>query len=411
MKAIRGFSILEVLLALSITLVVMAMVAQTLSHVAAIYDAQTDLATTGSTVAVALDDIVFEISLAGQGLGEGIPAVLPTLPGTRASASAITLRSNPDVTATFLLEALGENGEPTPADGASLFDKDDLVVVTDARGRVERAIVARAGEAALGLRSIDSADGELRGNYTPQSGARVLALREVHYFLDEAKGGELVKNVEGVSRRVLARGVTGLSFEYLGREGETIALAKAETSGELATVRVTITYEAGEEGLPARSLATAVTPAPRSGTVDFEQHDARFRLSRTFYPLDRPTGVASRIGADWAVVLCSGVNPTSDPASLFSFQVEKRFLGAGVDNVTYLDDVRAPVTLAFAPETGRLSGSLFIAAWGLRIGHLSRIAPDAYGKLSAESEMTTFEGTDAIAQSGGMAFGVDRRSM
>lgn len=363
MKVIRGFSILEVLLALSITLVVMAMVAQTLSHVAAIYDAQTDVATTSSTVAVALDDIVLEISLAGQGLGEGIPAVLPRLPGTRASASAITLRSNPDVAASFLLEALGENGEPTPADGASLFDKDDLVVVTDARGRVERAVVAQASDAALGLRSMDAADGELRGSYTPKSGARVLALREVHYFLDEVEGGALVKNVEGVSRRVLARGVTGLSFEYLDRNGGTIALAKAETSGELATVRVTIAYEAGEEGLPARSLATAVTPAPRSGTVDFEQRDARFRLSRTFYPLDHPTGVASRIGADWAVVLCSGVNPTSDPASLYSFQVEKRFLGAGVDNVTYLGDVRAPVTLAFAPETGRLSGSLFIAAW------------------------------------------------
>jgi hypothetical protein len=69
--------------------------------------------------------------------------------------------------------------------------------------------------------------------------------------------------------------------------------------------------------------------------------------------------------------------------------------------------VRAPVTLAFAPETGRLSGSLFVAAWGLRVGHLSRIAPDGYGKLSADSETTTFEGTDAIAQSGGMAFGVD----
>jgi prepilin-type N-terminal cleavage/methylation domain-containing protein len=65
----RGFSLLEVLLALAITLVVMALVAQTMGSVAAIYESQSELAVSSTAVALALDDITSELSLAGQGLG------------------------------------------------------------------------------------------------------------------------------------------------------------------------------------------------------------------------------------------------------------------------------------------------------------------------------------------------------
>ncbi len=82
-------------------------------------------------------------------------------------------------------------------------------------------------------------------------------------------------------------------------------------------------------------------------------------------------------------------------------------MSASVDDVIFLEDVRAPVALTFGPEGSPLAGSLFVAAWGLRIGNLTRIAPDGSGGLSRESEVTTFEGTEAIAQAGGIAFGAD----
>ncbi|HEY7700417.1 MAG TPA: hypothetical protein VIE88_18460, partial [Vicinamibacteria bacterium] len=185
------------------------------------------------------------------------------------------------------------------------------------------------------------------------------------------------------------------------------SLSKVETTPELASVRVTLRFLPGGEAIFPKSLSTAVAIEPRSGDVDFERRDLGFRLSRVFYPIDNPAGVASRIGSPFALILASGKIPNQDPAYLYTFEMEKKFLSASVDDVIFLADVRAPVALAFGPERGPLAGSLFVAAWGLRIGNLCRIAPDGSGGLSRDSEVTTFEGTEAIAQAGGIAFGAD----
>ena len=62
----HGFSLLEVLIALAITLVVMALVGQTMGHVARIYERESKLAVSSSAAALALDDIAHELSLVGQ---------------------------------------------------------------------------------------------------------------------------------------------------------------------------------------------------------------------------------------------------------------------------------------------------------------------------------------------------------
>jgi hypothetical protein len=238
----------------------------------------------------------------------------------------------------------------------------------------------------------------------------VLGLREVRYFLGEPRADgrrELIKETAGVGPRVLTRDVLSLAFEYLDAENEPVALPKVETTSELASVRVSIQFLPGGHATPPRHLSTTVALETRSGAVDFERRDLGFRLSRVFFPLDNPAGVASRIGFRYALILASGKVPSQDRAYLYTFEMEKRFMSASVDDVIFLDDVRAPVALAFGPEGGPLAGSLFVAAWGLRIGNLTRIAPDATGGLSRESEITTFEGTEAIAQAGGIAFGAD----
>ncbi|MGH9336530.1 MAG: PilW family protein, partial [Vicinamibacteria bacterium] len=115
----RGFSLLEALLALTITLVVMALVAQTMGQLSMIYDTQSDLAASSTAAGLALDDIAYELALAGQGLGEGPAGILPRHArrvGSAASANALTLRSNPDVLASFLRAELLLPDEDAAAD-------------------------------------------------------------------------------------------------------------------------------------------------------------------------------------------------------------------------------------------------------------------------------------------------------
>ena len=405
----QGFSLLEVLLALAITLVVMALVAQTMSHVARIYETQSDLAVSSAAIALALDDITYELSLVGQGLGEGPAAVVPRRPGSAVASDTLTLRSNPDVRASALGSEL-EEGEDVVVDPSAGFEKGAKVLLTDSAGGGEAALVVRAEGASIALSPLEENEGGFRGSFSPSRGARVLGLREVRYFLDEPRADgrrDLVKEVVGVGSRVLTRDVLSLGFEYLDDENEPISLSKVESTPELRSVRVSLRFLPGDDALFAKGLSTTVALEPRSGSIDFERRDLGFRLSRIFFPIDNPAGVASRIGSRFALILASGKVPSQDRAYLYTFEMEKRFLSASVDDVIFLEDVRAPVALTFGPEGGPLAGSLFVAAWGLRIGHLSRIAPDPTGGLSRESTVTTFEGTDAIAQAGGIAFGAD----
>ena len=405
-----GFALLEVLVALSITLVVMMLVAQTMQHVRRVYEAQTKLATTSSSATFAIDDIAYELSLAGHGLGEGIVSVLPRVPGDGAGPSSLTVRSNPEIAAGVFLADELQPGEDVAVAGADAFDAGDIALLTDARGRRELAEVVRASETAMALRSLESMDGSFRYTFSRDTGARALGLREVRYFLREAEGDgvmELVKDVVGAGARVLARDVVSLAFEYLDERGEPIASGKIEDGDELSTVRIRLRFLPGADALEPLSLVTAVALTTGSGTVDFESRDAGLRLSRYFHPIDYPAGVASRVGTDWGVILAAGANPRRDRAYAYTFLVESRFNEARIDNIAFFEDVRAPVTLAFGPERGPLAGSLFVAARGLRIGHLSRVAPDAGGGISNDSEVTVFEGTEAIAQAGGMTFAVD----
>jgi prepilin-type N-terminal cleavage/methylation domain-containing protein len=405
----RGFSLLEVLLSLAITLVVMALVGQTMSHVARIYERESELAVSSSAAALALDDITHELSMVGQGLGEGPSAVVPRNAGSEVTREALTLRSNPGVTASPLRTEL-EAGEDVGIDPNAGFDKGAHVLLTNWMGGGEAAVVVRSAGSSVALSPLLESEAGFRGSFSPNLGARVLGLREVRYFLGEPRDDgrrELVKETIGVGARVLTRDVLSLGFEYLDSESEVISLTQVESTHDLASVRVTLRYLPGERALAPRQLATRVALELRSGSVDFERRDLGFRLSRVFYPIDNPAGVASRIASRFALILASGKIPSQDRAYLYTFEMEKRFLSASVDDVIFLDDVRAPVSLIFGPEGGPLAGSLFVAAWGLRIGHLTRIAPDDAGGLSRESEVTTFEGTEAIAQAGGIAFGAD----
>ena len=411
MRRNQGFTLLEVVLALSLTLIVMALVAQTMAHVRLVFEAQTQLATTGGNITLAVDDIAREIAGAGQGLGEDVPSVVPRNPESslRAGDSVLALRSSPRMNASFVRAGPVAAGENIALADGSGFEDTETVVLVDVSGIGELADVVQASGDLIRIRSRERADGTLRRRYPPSSATRVLSVREVRYYVREGEDGtgELVKDVVAESSRVLARGVTSLVFEYLDADGRAISPAKVEQSRELRTVRVSVSYLPERDAFAERLISTAVTLPASSGVVDFERRGGFFRLTGVLHPIDHPIAVGSRPGAGWGVVLGAGTHPQQDPAFAFTFPLERQFLGASVEDVAFFDDVRAPVTLAFGPEESPLAGSLFVAAWGLRLGHLTRILPDAYGKLSGESEVVTYDGTEAVAQAGGIAFGVD----
>ncbi|HSF15651.1 MAG TPA: prepilin-type N-terminal cleavage/methylation domain-containing protein [Vicinamibacteria bacterium] len=380
----RGFSLLEALIALTITLVVMGLLAQTMRQMRIVYRTESDRAAKSSAAALAFDDITYELSNAGQGLGEDVLAVVP------ASSETLTVRSNPDLAAIALRTELRSPTDRVVAWEVEEFPLGKRVLVASSRGQAERAVVVASAESSLGFRSIETVDGSFRAAFRPEDGARAMGLREVHYFIED---GNLIKEVVGVARRVLLQDAKSLAVEYLDSEGESLAFSRPTQAQKLAAVKIEL-----RDGVS--TLRTAVALAPRSGTVDFESALSGFRLSRVFYPIERPAGVASRTGADWGVVLSSGTRPYQDPAYLYTFPIEQGLMAAQTENVVWLEDVRNPVALTFGPESGPLAGSLFVAASGLRVGHLARLTLDG-------SEESTFEGTEAVAQAGGIAFGPD----
>ena len=398
-------------MALGITLVVMGLVARTLQDVARIFRAQSDLAEASSSITRALDDICYELTLAGQGLGEGVVAVMPRLPSGEVSASALTVRSNPNVTAGYLTLGLVETDTELAFTGADAFESGETVLLTDARRSNEVAEVVKRSALWMELRSLETTSGDFRHRFTQGAATRALGLREVRYYLRASGDGEateLVKDVTGVTSRVLARDIIALTFEYLDANGKVITATKVEDEySDLETIRVKLRYSAKTGAFEPLSIMTAVSLRAASGTVDFERPDLGFRLSRMMYPLDHPIAVVSRPAADRGAVVAAGTNPRQDPSYVYTFQMEQPFMGANVDSVAFLDDVRGPVAAVLGPERGPLAGSLFVAAAGLRIGHITRMLPDENGDFSSASEVIAFDGTDAIAQAGGMAFGVE----
>jgi hypothetical protein len=193
----------------------------------------------------------------------------------------------------------------------------------------------------------------------------------------------------------------------LDETGTVLSPASPELTDRLTTVRVILSFFTGSERGDRKTFKTAVTLDQQSASVDFAERGYGFRLARYFHPLENPAGLATRLARDWGVIISGGAEPSRDRSYVYTFLIQKRFLEARTENVTWLDEVREPVALAFGPEKSSLAGSLFIASSGLRVGHLTRVHPDGDGVVSRTSNVETFEKTNVLAQIGGIAFGVD----
>jgi hypothetical protein len=134
----------------------MLLVVQTMGRLGRIYGTQTDLAASSAAASLALDDILFVLSLAGQGLGDGPASVLPRIRDAKPSESTLTLRSNPDVDAGLLQADLVASGQDVAIAPSDAFEEGDSALLTDAAGFGETAEVVRADPIGVALRSLET---------------------------------------------------------------------------------------------------------------------------------------------------------------------------------------------------------------------------------------------------------------
>ncbi len=147
----RGFSLVEVLVSLLITLIVLGMVFRTAQMLVAIYRTESETAEKSAAAVRAFDDIAMELARAGYGLGDGVQAVLPFVIGGGGSPDEITLRSNAAGIATKLEGELVSAGEAVAVSHAELFQEGDKVLLIQTGGFAERAEVTDVGGGYVGL--------------------------------------------------------------------------------------------------------------------------------------------------------------------------------------------------------------------------------------------------------------------
>jgi len=212
-----GFTLIEVMIVLAITLLIAALVYKITRASWLLYETQAHVTERGFSGVRAVDDMAVEIARAGYGLGDAGPLFLGTLDGARAEG-AITLRSNPEGIVGMLEEDLADPEQFVAVDGAALFaEGDEVLLADDEPNKLERAQVTGVRSLALRLRSHDTPERRFKRPPWSSGHTRILKVREVGFYLTTDRTGALAvaRKAPGQSEQILARYVEELQFEYL----------------------------------------------------------------------------------------------------------------------------------------------------------------------------------------------------
>ena len=269
-----GFTLLEVLIVLAITLVTGAIIYKVSRASLLLYNTQTHVTERGFSGLRSVDDMAVEIARAGYGLGADAAPVFPgTLAGER-SPNAIVLRSNPGGVAGVLRENLEEKDTLVAIEEAPLFAAGDEVLLVDEKGTIERAQVTKATPDALAFRSTLGPDGQLQNVFLTSMAARVLKVREVAFYLKTDAGGTVVlaRKATGQAEQTLARYVDALGFSYFDEAGLLMDPRRIGPGTAPGGVRLTLAL-LPNPGLPPVTvppLSLRVALEPQSATVAFD---------------------------------------------------------------------------------------------------------------------------------------------
>ena len=269
-----GFTLLEVLIVLAITLVTGAIIYKVSRASLLLYNTQTHATERGFSGLRSVDDMAVEIARAGYGLG---PDAAPVFPGNLAgerSANAITLRSNAGGVAGALRESLKEKDTLVAVEEAPLFQEGDEVLLIDEEGTMERARVTKTAPDGLAFRSNSGPDGQLENIFLTSLDARVLKVREVGFFLRTDAAGTVVlaRKATGQAEQILARYVGGLGFSYFDDAGEIMDPKRIGAGTVPGAVRITLGLQPNPALPPVTvpPLSLRVSLEPQSATVAFD---------------------------------------------------------------------------------------------------------------------------------------------
>jgi len=407
-KPTAGFTLIEVVITLAVTLAVMAIVYSLSRSVSLLHSSESHRAERGLSSLRALDETAIEVARAGFGLGADAQSLYPGLPGEPPGYEAITLRSNPDGIAGVLQGNLVARDQMVPVTNAALFRPGDRVLITDPKGGRERAEVVRSEWGSLSFRSLDGADGQFNRRFLASLGARVLKMREVRLRRRADGHGAvvLVKEEEGSGEQVLARHVQELHFEYRDDLGEVLEPSRIRP-GHLAAgvgIHLRLAPEPGRPPVFVPPVNLFVALEPSSAVVGFDLPQPGFRLRRVFYRIDSAVGVASRPFGESGFILA--VAPTGKNW-LYAFRKQRLIRDARIDTVVALASVAGGVNLFFAPEEGPWAGFLYVVTGQLRRTQVWRIAPDSYEAIGPSSAVELLADTSELTELGGAAFGID----
>jgi prepilin-type N-terminal cleavage/methylation domain-containing protein len=283
-----GFTLIEVMIVLAITLVIGGVVYRITRASWNLYNTQTHQTERGLSGLRSVDDMAVEIARAGYGLGADAGSLFPgTLAGVRAS-DAITLRSNPGGVAGVLKEDLALKDQLVAVDGAPLFALGDEVLLVDEEGTLERAQVSKATPDALAFRSLLGPGGQLQSPFA--AGARVLRVREVGFYLKTDTTGTVVlaRKATGQGEQILARYVGTLQFDYFDDVGAPMDPRRIGPGLAPGGVRITL-------GLLPNPALPRITVPPLSLRVSLEPQSATVAFDAFAF---HRVGVAGVIGQD-----------------------------------------------------------------------------------------------------------------
>jgi len=269
-----GFTLLEVLIVLAITLVTGAIIYKVSRASLLLYNTQTHATERGFSGLRSIDDMAVEIARAGYGLGADAAPVFPgNLAGER-SANAITLRSNPGGVAGALRENLKAKDTLVVVEEAPLFAVGDDVLLIDEEGTIELARVSQTAPDALAFRSASGPGGDLQNIFLTSLDARVVKVREVAFYLKTDAAGTVVlaRKATGQAEQILARYVGALGFAYFGEAGDLMDPKRIGPGTAPGAVRITLGLLPNPALPPVTvpPLSLRVALEPQSATVAFD---------------------------------------------------------------------------------------------------------------------------------------------